>query len=253
MTEVEWLACNDWQRMLSFIMTNASHRKLRLFLCACCRSALDPQRSEELCLAVETIENFADGLATKFELNLAHGVADNWTLAGDYAISKADKESELWKCGYFSEEDEDPQVTPETLRQLRTDLEAACAVKGASWEPLDYNFRTSSVQDDGTISFPEISLIDIHNTSEANDRVNFIRDLFGNPFSKGNITTHDFDRQVLNLTQTIYQTRAFDRMPILADALEESGCLSNEVLKHCREGVPHVRGCWVLDLILKKW
>jgi hypothetical protein len=40
-------------------------------------------------------------------------------------------------------------------------------------------------------------------------------------------------------------------MPILGDALEEAGCDVPEVLEHCRRGEPHLRECWVLDLILR--
>jgi hypothetical protein len=54
------------------------------------------------------------------------------------------------------------------------------------------------------------------------------------------------------LAQSIYTDRAFDRLPILADALEEAGCDNADILEHCRSGGEHVRGCWVLDLILRK-
>lgn len=57
---------------------------------------------------------------------------------------------------------------------------------------------------------------------------------------------------VANLAQAIYTDRAFDRMPILADALEEAGCTDKEILVHCRSGQEHVRGCWVVDLLLGK-
>ncbi|MBN9121907.1 MAG: hypothetical protein J0I06_22660 [Planctomycetes bacterium] len=56
---------------------------------------------------------------------------------------------------------------------------------------------------------------------------------------------------VLALTRDIYEERAFDRMPILADALQDAGCDSADILDHCRaEGWEHVRGCWVIDLLL---
>jgi hypothetical protein len=57
---------------------------------------------------------------------------------------------------------------------------------------------------------------------------------------------------VVSLAQAIYDDRAFDRMPILADALEDAGCTNADVLDHCRGAGPHVRGCWVVDLILGK-
>lgn len=55
---------------------------------------------------------------------------------------------------------------------------------------------------------------------------------------------------VLALATGIYAERAFDRLPVLADALEESGCDDEDVLAHCHTARPHTRGCWVIDGIL---
>jgi hypothetical protein len=52
------------------------------------------------------------------------------------------------------------------------------------------------------------------------------------------------------LAETIYEERAFDRLPILADAIEDAGCNQPALLDHLRQGGKHVRGCWALDLIL---
>jgi hypothetical protein len=57
---------------------------------------------------------------------------------------------------------------------------------------------------------------------------------------------------VMNLAQAIDSERAFDRLPILADALEEAGCDQPVILSHCRQPGPHVSGCWVVDLVLGK-
>jgi hypothetical protein len=57
---------------------------------------------------------------------------------------------------------------------------------------------------------------------------------------------------VVKLAQRIYENRAFDLLPILADALEEAGCTDADILNHCRLIGEHVRGCWVVDLILGK-
>jgi hypothetical protein len=55
---------------------------------------------------------------------------------------------------------------------------------------------------------------------------------------------------VQNLAQSIYDNRSFDRLPILADALERAGYTNTDLLTHCRDLGPHVRGCWVIDLLL---
>ncbi|MBP3956210.1 hypothetical protein J8F10_13045 [Gemmata sp. G18] len=55
------------------------------------------------------------------------------------------------------------------------------------------------------------------------------------------------------LAGQMYESREFGAMPILADALQDAGCDSADVLDHCRDaGAPHVRGCWVVDLVLGK-
>ena len=54
------------------------------------------------------------------------------------------------------------------------------------------------------------------------------------------------------LANEMYETRDFGAMPILADALQDAGCDSEDVLNHCRHPGTHVRGCWVVDLVLGK-
>ncbi len=55
---------------------------------------------------------------------------------------------------------------------------------------------------------------------------------------------------VLNMAEVIYRQRAFDQLPILADALEEAGCANTAILDHCHSAAAHTRGCWVLDRLL---
>jgi hypothetical protein len=50
----------------------------------------------------------------------------------------------------------------------------------------------------------------------------------------------------------MYDERAFERTPELADALAEPGCTNQDILSHCRGAGPHVRGCWVVDVVLGK-
>ena len=57
---------------------------------------------------------------------------------------------------------------------------------------------------------------------------------------------------VVGLARGTYEETAFDRLPLLADALMDAGCDSEDILTHCRSEGPHVRGCWVVDLLLGK-
>jgi hypothetical protein len=79
-----------------------------------------------------------------------------------------------------------------------------------------------------------------------------MRDILGNPFRPVTIDAAWTSGTVVKLAQAIYDERAFDRMPILADALEDAGYTNQDILEHCRGGGEHVRGCWVLDLLLKR-
>ncbi|VTT99007.1 Uncharacterized protein OS=Sorangium cellulosum (strain So ce56) GN=sce5710 PE=4 SV=1 [Gemmataceae bacterium] len=79
-----------------------------------------------------------------------------------------------------------------------------------------------------------------------------VRDLFGNPFRDVAFSPEWRTSTVVALAQQMYEARDFSAMPILADALQDAGCDSGDVLDHCRGPGPHVRGCWVVDLVLGK-
>lgn len=55
---------------------------------------------------------------------------------------------------------------------------------------------------------------------------------------------------VLALARGIASDRDFHSLPILADAMEDAGCDSADVLGHCRAGQPHGDACWVVALLL---
>ncbi|MBA4190301.1 MAG: hypothetical protein C0467_20130 [Planctomycetaceae bacterium] len=57
---------------------------------------------------------------------------------------------------------------------------------------------------------------------------------------------------VVQLAKGIDAEGAFDRLPILADALQDAGCDDEELLHHCRSDGPHTRGCWVIEMVLGK-
>ena len=76
--------------------------------------------------------------------------------------------------------------------------------------------------------------------------------IFGNPFRPATADPAWLTSTAVALAAGIYEDRAFDRLPILADSLEDAGCTNADILTHLRGPGPHVRGCWALDLVLGK-
>ncbi len=89
--------------------------------------------------------------------------------------------------------------------------------------------------------------------AESAVQAELLRDIFASPFRPA-----AFDRvwgtdTVLAMARQMYDSREFSAMPILADALQDAGCDNGDILGHCRDTtVSHVRGCWVVDLVLGK-
>ena len=80
-----------------------------------------------------------------------------------------------------------------------------------------------------------------------------VHEIFGNPFRPVAVEPAWLTADVMRLARGIYAEKAFDGVPILADALQEAGCTNLAVLEHCRDAsVVHLRGCWLLDLTLAK-
>jgi hypothetical protein len=79
-----------------------------------------------------------------------------------------------------------------------------------------------------------------------------ILDIIGNPFRPLTLDLAWQTSTAVLLARGMYESRDFSAMPILADALQDAGCDNDDVLGHCRVPGPHVRGCWVIDLVLGK-
>jgi hypothetical protein len=83
-------------------------------------------------------------------------------------------------------------------------------------------------------------------------QVPILRDIFGNPFRPAGFSSEWRSDTAVTLARQMYESREFGAMPILADALQDVGCDNEHILSHCRGDAPHVRGCWVVDLVLGK-
>jgi hypothetical protein len=223
MTEQEWLACDDLPVMLDFLRTGGwlSERKSRLFCVACCRQILRLMSRVDLQRVVESCEQFADGKATSVELREAHKKAT--AVAADLAF-EANLRMQL--AGWAAKDA--AQAAAELVRKRFSPELVAAKVRAA------------------ITATPE----------EPKSQSNLLRDIFG-PLLFREVRLDAAwlswkEGTVLKLAQAIYDERAFDRLPILADALEEAGCSEVDILAHCRGPGPHVRGCWVVDLLLNK-
>jgi hypothetical protein len=83
---------------------------------------------------------------------------------------------------------------------------------------------------------------------EQEQQVLLLREVFGNPF-RPVARLGPPSQAVTGLAREAYEGRAFELLPLLADALEDAGCDDPELLAHCRGLGPHVLGCWTLDLV----
>ena len=202
----------------------ASDRKLRLFAVACCRG-LDVLPDAETEAAVGMAEQFADGRATEEMLAACrHAIEQLYRIAAP---------APAYVAAYFT---------------CATTLERVARVADAAVRGIAQNVSGMAAQD-----WPEL-LKNIQAT-EGDAQSALLRDIF-NPFrTPPSVLPSWFawnDGAVSKMAQLIYDDRAFDRLPILADALEDAGCDNPDILAHCRSGGEHVRGCWVVDLLLGK-
>ncbi len=77
-----------------------------------------------------------------------------------------------------------------------------------------------------------------------------LREILSNPFVPTSLDPAWQKPDVLIMARAIYEERAFDRLPRLAEALEDAGCTDPDILGHLRQPGLHVRGCWTIDLLL---
>jgi hypothetical protein len=90
---------------------------------------------------------------------------------------------------------------------------------------------------------------------ERAEQAELLREIFGNPFRPVVLDPTWLawgGGTAARLAVTAYAENAFDRLPVLADALEEAGCTALQILEHLRRPGPHVRGCWAVDHLLQR-
>jgi len=214
--------------MLKFLQGKASDRKLRLFAVGCCRRVWQYLDRCDLRNGLLVVEQYADTMVGEGRLEAICETA--WsgydTAVGSYAEKAAAAAvaraaatgDDFMPCGVS-----DWVVSVMNTVGSETDWRLG---RDADWER--------------------------HRNAEQRDQCNLVREVFGNPFRPIKLDPSCFTSTVKQLAEAIYDDRAFDRLPILADALEDAGCTNQDILDHCRQKREHVRGCWVVDLVTGK-
>ncbi len=248
MTEAEWLAGDDLLAMLDCVRAaRVSDRKQRLLACACGRLVwhlLTDARSRE---SVAVAEAFADGLA------------DDVPLADAYDAAGA-----AWRT----------LPRPWDCRRERARYFAALTAFRAAWDS-SWSEGTDRAVNDALYSAakatwaqgndePDDEWLNSPSAGEAfRHQSELLRDLFRNPFRPAPAVDPAWlawrNGVVRELARAAYDGRRLpegalepERLAVLADALEDAGCGDAELLGHLRGPGPHVRGCWVVDLVLGK-
>jgi hypothetical protein len=219
MTESEWLACADPEPMLKFLEGRASARKRRLFAAACVRRVWRLLRDRLSCNAVEVGERFVDGLADERDIEGARKM--DWRPHG--------RERGVFYAA----------------------ITAADYIAWGRWngsaDDAVYAIRYAAEAEGWTAPAPR------------KGQSSLLREVFGNPFRPVALDPAWRTPTVVSLATAAYEDRILpsgtldrQRLAILADALEDAGCTNADILDHCRGPGPHVRGCWVIDLLLGK-
>jgi len=224
--------------MLNPLEGKVSDRKCYLFSLACLRRIYRLLTDERCRKLVEVYERFVDNLASNDE---------RASVEKGFAIP--------YEAGEL--EDGGGGNALEALRNLACYRGAAAAfsIAHAAADAVVYVTAESAPADDQGAKSSPTSVTEWRSATAAEclAQAALVRDILRPlPFRPILIDPAWLTTTVPTLARIIYEDRAFNRMPELADALEQAGCTNADILAHCRQPGEHVRGCWVVDLLLGK-
>jgi len=223
MKEKRWLSCKEPLPLIEYLGKTDlwTSRKVRLFGVACCRRLAHLLSGKAIRAALETAEQFADGMATAKKL--------------------ASAEKRAWEAqkGPFPDDER---------AELGAYAMAAEAVYRLCEQPGSMEIC------DMLDSISSATVCDPDNPEEEDIfQAALVREVAGNPFRPVSLDPAWRTSTVVALAKQMYESRDFSTMPILADALQDADCVSDDILSHCRDTrQAHVRGCWVVDKVLGK-
>lgn len=227
MTEADWLACSKaTQPVMDWLRRRGSERKFYLVAAAVLRHFWDLFPDDRYRKLVGFVERFADGEMSGEELSRAHRDAMGDALHRELVLPGMGRAR---------------RVSPSRLQAAAAMVAAHSSMPEGGWQSA-CNAIAESIR--------LAKRADLWLWQCA-----LLRDIFGNPFRP--VTVEPAwrawnDGTVPKLAQLIYDDRRVGDLPVLADALEDAGCTHADVLNHCRQPAEHVRGCWVIDLLLQK-
>jgi hypothetical protein len=228
--------------MLDVIARPPVPRRTRLVACAAVRGAGGASPHPVLHAALDTCEAFADRAASKLDMKAARRAVD--AALADAERQRVDElvrlpswlDADVWQAHELRHRKSPFQRAAELVLQVlvHRDLDAGhlFRVTESVWQ-----HRAAPVD-----QFP----------ADWTDRCRLVHEVFGDPLRPAALDPSWRTEAVIALAAGLYESRDFGPMPVLADALEDAGCSDADVLAHCRGPGPHVRGCWVVDLVLGK-
>lgn len=222
MTEAEWLAAPGAWQLFEHLEPIGDARKLRLFGCACCHRVWHLFNDSSRDIAAVG-ERYADGKASELELRDTFLFAEDMTRQewGNDSISFHTLRAAMWLSSREVGEAA-WNCSTEVTKAVRAVARYAGQLEGAVGPERELQTR-------------------------------LLREIFGNPFRPVAFSPDWRTDTAVTLARQMYDAREFSAAPILADALQDAGCDSEELLNHLRDtSATHVRGCWALDLVLGK-
>jgi hypothetical protein len=219
LTEAQWKEAGDPRVLLDFLRDKISNRKLNLFAVACCRRAWT-LLARPCQAAIEATERFVDGHLSEEQQGASVQAAI------DVQVGFMIHEMDLTEEGATR-----PSTNEDTTQLNRPSAAASAVTYGMSSSPL-IGTHTPDAPDQDRGMMAMVSHITGAITGRASDpaefalQCNLLRDIVGNPFCPVALAPSWQTGTVTALVEGIYADRAFDRLPVLDDALEEAGCSS---------------------------
>jgi hypothetical protein len=248
MSEGEWLACTDPFKLVEFLEERGTGgRRLWLWTCACARRVWHFLTDERSRKAIEVAEAFADGLVDPRQRREAYRAAERASLK---LRSVLDRSTPIEGMG-------DKALHDATLAPYYASIAAERVCLGRSHDHFARHTTWNAVATGMATMGAVIGGPSDAKEAERAVQASVLRCIFGNPFRPITLSPAWQTPAVVALAEAAYGNRIMpsgtldpDRLAVLADALEETGCDNAFLLEPLRGPGSHVRGCAALDSIL---